>query len=66
MVWAREPLEGRGQLQWPLRAAEEHLCFQWSWHTSLPAPRTLSALAGLSLGASPTVGTLPVGILPWT
>lgn len=32
----------------------------------LPAPGTLSALACPSLGASPTVGTLPLAVLPWT
>lgn len=62
MVWAREPLEGRGQLQWTLGAAEERLCFQWS----CPLQGLFSALACPSLGASPTVGTLPLGVLPWT
>lgn len=55
MVWAREPLEGRGQLQ---RSASAFVV--------LPAPRT-PFCPGLPLpGASPTVGTLPLGIRPWT
>ena len=61
VVWAREPLEGWGQLQWPLGAAEEHLCFQWSWHTILPAPRTLFCPSrplsgGLSHCGNPALG----------
>lgn len=56
MVWAREPLEGRGQLQ---RSASAFVV--------LPAPKD-SFCPGLPLpgeGLS-TVGTLPLGIRPWT